>query len=35
MDALDQDAPELLRALIEEVQLLREQTTALLEAMLR
>jgi phage shock protein A len=35
MDALDQDAPELLRALIEEVQSLREQTTALLEAMLR
>jgi hypothetical protein len=35
MDARDEDAPELLRALIEEVRLLRGQTTALLEAMLR
>ena len=34
MDVRDQDAADLLRALIEEVRLLREQTTALLEAML-
>jgi len=35
MDVRDQDAGELLRALIEEVRLLREQTTTLLEAMLQ
>jgi hypothetical protein len=35
MDVQDQDAGELLRALIEEVRLLREQTTTLLEAMLQ
>jgi hypothetical protein len=34
MDVRDQDAAELLRAVIEEVRLLREQTTALLEAIL-
>ena len=34
MDVRDQDAAELLRVLIDEVRLLREQTTALLEAML-
>jgi len=35
MDVRDQDAADLLRELIEEVRLLREQTTTLLEAMLR
>jgi hypothetical protein len=35
MDVRDQDAADLLRELIEEVRLLREQTTALLEAVLR
>jgi hypothetical protein len=35
MDVRDQDAAELLRALVEEVRLLREQTTALLEAILQ
>jgi hypothetical protein len=35
MDVRDQDAAELLRALIDEVRLLREQTTALLEAILQ
>jgi hypothetical protein len=35
MDVRDQDAAELLRALVEEVRLLREQSTALLEAILR
>jgi len=34
MDVRDQDAAELLRLLIEEVRQLREQTTALLEAIL-
>jgi hypothetical protein len=35
MDVRDQDAAELLRALVDEVRLLREQTTALLEAILK
>jgi hypothetical protein len=35
MDVRDQDAAELLRALVEEVRLLREQTTTLLEAILQ
>ena len=35
MDVRDQDAAELLRALVDEVRLLREQTTALLEAILQ
>jgi hypothetical protein len=35
MDVRDQDVAELLRTLIDEVRLSREQTTALLEAMLR
>jgi hypothetical protein len=35
MDVRDQDAAELLRALVDEVRLLREQTTTLLEAILR
>ena len=35
MDVRDEDTAELLRALIEEVRMLREQTTALLEAILR
>ena len=35
MDVRDQDAAELLRALIDEVRLLREQTTALLESILQ
>jgi hypothetical protein len=35
MDVRDQDAAELLRMLIDEVRLLRGQTTALLEAVLR
>jgi hypothetical protein len=34
MDVRDQDAAELLRALVDEVRLLREQTTALLDALL-
>ena len=34
MDVLDQETAELLRVLIEEVRLLREQTTTLLEAIL-
>jgi len=34
MDVRDQDAGGLLRALVDEVRLLREQTTALLEAIL-
>jgi hypothetical protein len=33
-DVRDQDAAELLRQLIEEVRSMREQTTALLEAVL-
>ena len=35
MDVRDQDVAELLRVLIEEVRLLREQTTTLLEAILQ
>ena len=35
MDVRDQETAELLRALIEEVRLLREQTTELLDAILR
>jgi hypothetical protein len=35
MDVRDQDAAELLQALIDEVRLLREQTTSLLEAILK
>jgi hypothetical protein len=35
VDVRDQETAELLRALIEEVRTLREQTTALLEAILR
>ncbi len=35
MDVRDQDAAELLRALVEEVRLLREQTTTLLEGILQ
>jgi hypothetical protein len=35
MDVRDQETAELLRALIEEVRTLREQTTALLDAILR
>jgi hypothetical protein len=35
MDVRDQDAAELLRALVDEVRLLREQTTTLLEAILQ
>jgi hypothetical protein len=35
MDVRDQETAELLQALVEEVRLLREQTTALLEAILR
>lgn len=35
MDVRDQETAELLRMLVEEVRLLREQTTALLEAVLR
>jgi hypothetical protein len=34
MDVRDQDVAELLRGLVDEVRLLREQTTALLEAIL-
>jgi hypothetical protein len=34
MDVRDQDAAELLRLLVDEVRLLREQTTTLLEAIL-
>jgi hypothetical protein len=34
MDVRDQDAAELLRALVDEVRLLREQTSTLLEAIL-
>jgi hypothetical protein len=34
MDVRDQEAAELLRALVDEVRLLREQTSALLEAIL-
>jgi hypothetical protein len=34
MDVRDEDVAELLRTLIDEVRLLREQTTALLEAIL-
>jgi hypothetical protein len=35
MDVRDQEAAELFRALIDEVRLLREETTALLEAILQ
>jgi hypothetical protein len=35
MDVHDQETGELLRVLIEEVRLLREQTVALLEAVVR
>ena len=35
MDVRDQETAELLRALIEEMRTLREQTTALLDAILR
>ena len=35
MDVPDQDAIDLLQALLEEVRLLREQTAALREAVLR
>jgi hypothetical protein len=35
VDVRDQGTAELLRALIEEVRTLREQTTALLDAILR
>jgi len=35
MDVRDQDAADLLRELIEEVRLVREHTTALLEAILK
>jgi hypothetical protein len=35
MDVRDQETAELLRALIDEVRTLREQTTALLDAILR
>jgi hypothetical protein len=35
MDVRDQDVAELLRTLIDEVRLSREQTTALLEAILQ
>ena len=35
MDVRDQDTRELLRLLIEEVRLLREQTTTLLDAILK
>ena len=35
MDVRDQETAELLRELLEEVRLLREQTTQLLEAVLR
>jgi hypothetical protein len=35
MDVRDQDVAELLRALIDEVRLLREQTATLLEAILQ
>jgi hypothetical protein len=35
VDVRDQEAAELLRALTEEVRMLREQTTALLGAILR
>jgi hypothetical protein len=34
MDVRDQDVAELLRLLVDEVRLLREQTTTLLEAIL-
>jgi hypothetical protein len=35
VDVHDQETSELVRGLLEEVRLLREQTTALLEAILR
>jgi hypothetical protein len=35
MDVHDKESAEILRALVEEVRLLREQTTSLLEAILR
>jgi hypothetical protein len=35
VDVRDQQTGELLRVLVEEVRLLREQTTALLEAIVR
>jgi hypothetical protein len=34
MDVRDQDVAEILRVLVDEVRLLREQTTTLLEAIL-